>query len=699
MIVSNHKGLYSIPGKWLSQGADKIKSPSLSQIDHLEVGIGFTHTDKNTHHLSSNSHNSSSDLIANNISINAKNKADIIGSNLNAQNDINLAAKNLHITSSSDEATSSTTSTSNNFSASLSANIGKDTSMNAKASYEHSKNEDFTHQITQASSNLSSKNLHINTSEDTLIEGSSINAKEKSVIKAKSFTLTSKENTLSTKHTNSSAGGSMKISYNGSFGGEANGHYNKSDTNTQNLTHSASSLNTGNLSMATDETSSIIGSSINAKDATIKSKSVNILATKDTFSSNSKSDSYSGSMGVNFSNLFSSKLEGNTHHTSNEKDDSTYNNASLNIDNLGITTQKDLNIKGGNIAANNLQANIKGDMNIESLQDRHTEKHKDFSIGASLDNSHFKPSFANYPTNSSTSVVKTQSGINVHNSLQMNVGANTDLKGAYINVDSKQNPQAPSTFTTHSLSSSDMINSSHIKVNRGIKGDKEEKNISKTSASISANINLKQDTHTKVTRSTPSNETLKELTLPKKEDNNNKSLFNTLVEFKDIGEKAFDLGLKTKATFKREQSPKGFKEQAKQVFKDTDKGIDLAYSDGKPIVSSLGELIGDDESKKIANDINSYISLTHNTKEMGKEIVKGFDQSFKENVTGVYHFIKPLGDSLLDVGWKNTSDVLGSFMNNKNHQNQKDMLNNTWKSAEKQSNEAVNAFTHKVLWE
>lgn len=638
VIVSNHKGLYSIPGKWLTEEADKIKSPYLSEINHLEVGIGFTHTDKNTHHLSSYSQNSSSDLIGNNISINAKNKADIISSNLNANNDINLAAKNLHIASSDNEAISNTSSTSNTFNATLSANIGKDTSINAQASYEHSKNTNSSHQITQASSSLSSKNLYINTSKDTLIEGSSINVTQQSAIKAKSFTFSSKENILHTKESSSSAGGTIKLSYNGSFGGEANGHYDHNDTNTQSLTHTASSFNTGNLSLTTSEDSSIIGSSINANKANIKSQSLNILASKDISNSNSKSNSYSASMTANLSNLSSSKLEGNTYHTSNEKDDSTYNNASLNIDHLTITTQKDLNIIGGNLAVENLKADIAGDMNIESLQDNHKEDHKDFSIEASISSTKTKPSFINSPNSSTTSSVKNQSGINAKNSLQVNVKGDTVLKGAYLNVESKEEHKAPSTLRTNDLFSADITNSSQNKTNRGIK----EKNISSTLASISDNIYLEQITkqgtsNTNLHRTSPINEEPKEATLPKEEDSNNKSLFN------DLTHQALDL-------------------------------------------------------KDVATKVSHLKDKARKSKE-AKEANKDSHQSFKEDAKAFYQFIKPLGDSLLDIGWKNTSDALGGFINNTDHQAPKDSFKNAYENTQKQGKEAVNTFMHKVLWE
>lgn len=692
----NHPDLLRNPGKWLKKGSDQISSPSLSQINHLEFGVGFTHTQNSSAQLSSYSQNSSSDLIGNNISINAKNQADIISSNLTAQNDINLSAKALNITSSANTASNTTSSTSNSSSISLTANIGKETSVNVQGQLEHLTKQDSTTKLTQVGSLVSSKNLHINTSEDTHIEGSSINATNSTAIKAKSFTLTSSENKLSTFHRDSSAGGAMKVSYNGSFGGEISANYNHSNTNTQTLTHNASILNPNKLFLTTTEDSNIIGSSINAVDADIQSQSLNLFASKDSFSSNSSSDDFSASLGANLSNLASMKLQGKIHPSSIRERSATYNNALLNVSNLKLNTQKDLNIKGGNLAVNHLQASIKGDMNLESLANTHTKEYKDFSLGASGNGSNFKPSFASSPSDSSTSIVKTQSGINAKDSLQMNVEGHTDLKGAYINVEDKEEHPITSTFKTNTLSSTFITNSSDMKSKEGIRGDKKERNSTKALSSISSNIYLEQNTNTSVNRSSPINKELKEVSMPTATQ---KSLFDELGAIKDINQKISNLADKAHTSFKKENKPhQSSKEKLAQAFKDTDKGIDLGYSDGRAIVSSIGEFMGEPKVKKVADAINDYISLTYNTKEMGKGIAKGFTQSFKEDAKGIYNFSKPLSDSILDIGVKNTTDVLQTLIENKT-QAPKVIFNNAWNTTKKQSEQAAYGFMHKVLWE
>ncbi|WP_143428562.1 hemagglutinin repeat-containing protein, partial [Helicobacter sp. 13S00482-2] len=530
-IISNHQDSYRTAGAWLKKKSSKIPSPSLSQIG-IEVGVGFTHTDESIDNNVSSSQASSATLMGNNIHINAKNNADILGSDLNAQNDIDLSAKNVHIASVSNEFSSSTSTITNTVSVKVSASIGKDTSVSLTGELDHSSKQDSSYETTQTSSNLNAKNLHINTKENTTIQGSNINIANSTDIKAKSFSLSSSENELSTEHNDSSIGGSLKVSYNGSVGAQASAHYSNHSTTSKKLTHNASNLNTNKLSIQTTENTNIIGSTINAKEAFVDTKSLNISATQDSFTSASKGLSASASVGANLSDLSSLNLGGNIDLSSSGTESTTHNNGSFNAENLKLNTQENLNIKGGNITAQNLQADIKGDMNIQSLQDSHRDFKKHLSMGTSMnikDIKTLKPSFGNSPAHSASDEVKTQSGINVENSLQVNVAKNTDLKGAYINVQNDEKSQTLSTFKTNTLSNTDISNTSDLKSMNGMGGYEKQTHTTKTLASISPNIDLKikeNPLDSNIHRTSPSNDAPKEVKIPTKEE---ESVFDNLI--------------------------------------------------------------------------------------------------------------------------------------------------------------------------
>ncbi|MDO7253328.1 hemagglutinin repeat-containing protein [Helicobacter cappadocius] len=528
----NHPGLLRNPGKWLEKRSDKIKSPYLSEIDHLEIGVGFGHKSNSSNTSSSNTQASSSNLSGNNILINAKNKADIIGSNLNTKDDINLTGKDVNIIAANNQSSKSISTSSDDFNTSLSIDVGKNTKAKADISYNHTQSKDSSCKITHTASNLSSKNLSINSSKNTLIKGSNINATQ----------------------------------------------------------------------------------------ASIQSESLNVLASKDSFTSTSKDNSFSASMGGGF-NLASLDLGINISSASGSKETTTYNNAALNINNLKLTTEKNLNIKGGNINTVNLQANIKGDMNIQSLQDTHTASQNNTHLGASINTSSLKntkPSFGNSPMNSDTKNVKNQSGINAKNSLQINIANNTDLKGAYINTENNQKDKTLSfTLSTRTLSFSNITNSSNIKSFKGVKGYQKQNHTSKTLASISNNIDLeekakhKKDETSNIHRISPDNQTLKEVSLLQNEDKKEPSVFDAFVNIsiktQDIANKTFN---------------QSFKQNMKDVYTFTKPLNDSLINIGVSNIATAGKHLI--ENKEHQAPKNIFKNAWENTKKESKDALGGF---------------------------------------------------------------------------
>ncbi|MER2499049.1 hemagglutinin repeat-containing protein, partial [Vibrio neptunius] len=113
---------------------------------------------------------------------------------------------------------------------------------------------------------------------------------------------------------------------------------------------------------------------------------VNITASQDTHSSQSETQSgkigasmtvYGASTGVNLNTSFDRNQS-----TSSSK---THNNSQLSADNVSITSAQDSNIKGATIEAEeSLTLDVGGDLNIASVQDRHSSTNKGQGISGGL---------------------------------------------------------------------------------------------------------------------------------------------------------------------------------------------------------------------------------------------------------------------------------------------------------------------------
>lgn len=207
-----------------------------------------------------------------------------------------------------------------------------------------------------------------------------------------------------------------------------------------------------------------------AKDVTLSAtQDVNILASADTESNRSRNSSSSTSVGVSFGvgagsaglslDIAASRGKGQAN-----SDSTTHNNSLIEAgQTANITSGKDTNVVGGNVKAQQLTANVGGNLNVESLQDTATSKADQKTTGiavsipivgtggsASLSQTQQK-SRSNYAS------VNEQSGITAGDGgFQLNVGGNTDLKGAII---AGSSDASKNTLTTQTLTTSDISNS------------------------------------------------------------------------------------------------------------------------------------------------------------------------------------------------------------------------------------------------
>jgi filamentous hemagglutinin len=218
----------------------------------------------------------------------------------------------------------------------------------------------------------------------------------------------------------------------------------------------------------------IQGSNVSAsKDISLSAtKDVNILASADTESNRSSNSSSSTSVGVSVgigkgSSGLSLDLAASRGKGQANSDSTTYNNSHVSAGNaVNITSGADTNIKGGNIKANQVIADVGGSLNVESLQDIAVSEANQKTTGIALSipivgtggSASFTQSKQN--SNSNYASVNEQSGIQAGDGgFTVNVKGNTDLKGATIASSDKATQEGKNTLITHTLTTSDINNS------------------------------------------------------------------------------------------------------------------------------------------------------------------------------------------------------------------------------------------------
>ena len=126
----------------------------------------------------------------------------------------------------------------------------------------------------------------------------------------------------------------------------------------------------------------------NNSNITITANQANITASENTFQSQfgSKTTNTSISFGNNGLGLSAGYSQSENFILAN-----SYNNSEILAKNgtFNLTTINDTNIKGGNIVANNVDLNIGGDLNLETLQDTYEQQGSSFVKGTHFLNKHY----------------------------------------------------------------------------------------------------------------------------------------------------------------------------------------------------------------------------------------------------------------------------------------------------------------------
>ncbi len=197
---------------------------------------------------------------------------------------------------------------------------------------------------------------------------------------------------------------------------------------------------------------------------------VTIEAAKNTAEQHSTSKSSSAAVGVAITYGADGLAAGVTLSASGARgkangEDVSYTNSHVAAgDNATIISGNDTTLKGAQVSADKVIADVGGNLNIESLQDTSSYASKDKSIGGNVTfgiGFSASASYSSNKVNGDYASVTEQSGIQAgKGGFDITVGGNTDLKGAVIASSQDAIDQGKNRLSTGTLTYSDIANTS-----------------------------------------------------------------------------------------------------------------------------------------------------------------------------------------------------------------------------------------------
>lgn len=199
----------------------------------------------------------------------------------------------------------------------------------------------------------------------------------------------------------------------------------------------------------------ITGSNVEGKDVTLNAKeNLNITASKNTNKTKQSSKSSSASVGASLElgKGPSYSISGSMSKGEVSANGTTYNESTVTANkDLSFASGNDTNIKGGMLSGEKVTGNVGGDLNIESKQDSNSYKETNKSVGVSIglgSNKAVSGSASIGKIDSNYKSVTDQSGIYAGTEgFDINVGENTDLKGGIIFSEAEKDKNKISTGT------------------------------------------------------------------------------------------------------------------------------------------------------------------------------------------------------------------------------------------------------------
>ena len=292
------------------------------------------------------------------------------------------------------------------------------------------------------------------------------------------------------------------------------------------ITHSGSELNAGTVNLTSRKGDvDVLGSTLNAKRLELDvAKNLNVESVQDTYHNRSENKNTGWSVGVFAGangNSYGIGVEGSAQvGKGHENSDSvTQRNSYLNAEETIIKTGKDANFKGAVVKTDRLEADIQGNLNLESRQDSNHYDSKQTQAGAGFSVAIYgsgSSAQANYSQNKAKvnyAQVEEQTGFHVgKGGMDVKVAGNTHLAGSVIDSEAAQDKNH---FKTKSLTHTDIENRSEVdvkSVSAGLStdmaqnaknamaaaasalGNKHESATSQTQSAIGSNIQIDTET-------------------------------------------------------------------------------------------------------------------------------------------------------------------------------------------------------------
>ena len=292
------------------------------------------------------------------------------------------------------------------------------------------------------------------------------------------------------------------------------------------ITHSGSELNAGTVNLTSRKGDvDVLGSTLNAKRLELDvAKNLNVESVQDTYHNRSENKNTGWSVGVFAGangNSYGIGVEGSAQvGKGHENSDSVrQRNSYLNAEETVIKTGKDANFKGAVVKTDHLDADIKGNLNLESRQDSNHYDSKQTQAGAGFSVAIYgsgSSASANYSQNKAKvnyAQVEEQTGFHVgKGGMDVKVAGNTHLAGSVIDSEADQDKNH---FKTKSLTHTDIENRSEVEVksvSAGLStdmaqnaknamaaaasalGNKHESATSQTQSAIGSNIQIDTET-------------------------------------------------------------------------------------------------------------------------------------------------------------------------------------------------------------
>lgn len=161
----------------------------------------------------------------------------------------------------------------------------------------------------------------------------------------------------------------------------------KTSTDATETRSNASNLNGKNIKIATDSTketaTTISGSNVNATDTlNITTRDLNVIASKDTTSSNSDSKDISGSVSMTvYGASTGPQVSMGYGENSSRSNSTTHTNSTLTGNTMNILASNDATFKGASVRADDtLNLNVGNNLNVESVQDTSSSSNHGFNI-------------------------------------------------------------------------------------------------------------------------------------------------------------------------------------------------------------------------------------------------------------------------------------------------------------------------------